>query len=187
MALYGLLTGVQAYSQGLFYVHNGSAPTRMWSIDGPLAGPGIWGQMLAGPTADSLAAVGVPLEHSVRGIIADGVVEVPGVPALTFASVQMVAWDGTLWGTNLSGVPQDQLGRTDAVAVLLTYPIEPQFAPVFTQPAIVPVPEPSVLALTLLAGAVLFVQSGVRHRARYVPPREPAPLARQGQAFARPP
>ncbi len=184
MAVFVLLIAVQAYSQGLFYANNGSAPTRMGSIDGPRAGPGIWGQMLAGWTPESLSAIDVPREHSTYGTINFAIIAVPDIPPINLAYVEMVAWDGTLWGTNLSGVPQDQLGRTDAVTVLLTYPFEPQFGPVFTQPAIVPVPEPSVLALGLLAAAVLFVRSGARHRARYVAPREPAAAARQGSALS---
>ncbi len=159
-----LLTAAYAGGQGLFYANNGSAPTRMWSIDGPRAGPGIWGQMLAGWTPESLTATDVPREHSIYGTINFGIIAVPDIPPINLAYVEMVAWDGALWGTNLSGVPQDQLGRTDAVTVLLTYPFEPQFAPVFTQPAIVPVPEPSVFALGLLAGAALFAGRHLRQR-----------------------
>ncbi len=176
----------RSYGQGLFFFSNLSAPTRLGTLDGPLAGPGTWAQMLAGPAADSLVGVGTPQEHITNGLVFDGVVEVPGIPAMNYAYVQMAAWDGTLWGTNLSGVPADQLGRTDTVTVFLTYPFDPQLRPLFTQPAIVPVAEPSVLALTLLAGTVLFVWSGVRHRAWYLTPREPVPPARQGSELSRP-
>ncbi len=176
----------RSHGQGLFFFSNISAPTRLGTLDGPLAGAGTWAQMLAGPGAESLVRVGTPQEHITNGLVFDGVVEVPGVPALTFASVQMVAWDGTLWGTNLTGVPADQLGRTDIVAVFLTYPWQPQEAPHFMQPAIVPVPEPSVLALALLAGAALLVRNGGRHHARCLTPREPAPPARRSSALSRP-
>ncbi len=164
VVVFVLLTAAHASGQGLFYANNGSAPTRMGSIDGPRAGPGIWGQMLAGSTPESLTAIDMPREHSVYGTVNFGVITVPGVPAMNSAYVQMAAWDGTLWGTNLSGVPADQLGRTDTVTVFLTYPFDPQIAPQFTQPAIVPVPEPSVLALTFLAGAAVLVRCSVWRR-----------------------
>jgi len=159
----------RSYAQGMFLFSNISAPTRLWTIDGPLAGPGIWAQMLAGPGADSLAAIGIPQEHYTNGRVSGDVVAVPDIPAMNSAYVQMVAWDGTLWGTNLTGVPADQLGRTDTVTVFLTYPFDPHIAPRFTQPAIVPIPEPSVLALTVLAGAALFVW---RRRRGRVPARD---------------
>jgi len=50
----------------------------------------------------------------------------------------MVAWDGTRWGTSLSGVPPDQLGRTDIVRHYLLSIFSPPLPPNFMQPAIVP-------------------------------------------------
>ena len=78
-----------------------------------------------------------------------GLVSVPTVPAYQYAYVQQVAWDSTLWGTDWSHVPSDQFGRTDIASVFLTTGFFPDIAlaPRFRQPAIVPVPEPSVWAL----------------------------------------
>jgi hypothetical protein len=69
----------------------------------------------------------------------------------------MVAWDSLLWGNTLANVPPDQLGMTDIVPVILSnprLPIPPP-TPLFTHPAIVPVPEPSVLVLALAGGLIL--------------------------------
>jgi hypothetical protein len=38
------LAVLEGYGQGRFFFSNSAARTRLWSIDGPLAGPGIWGQ-----------------------------------------------------------------------------------------------------------------------------------------------
>ncbi len=71
--------------------------------------------------------------------------------------VQMVVWDGQLWGTSLASVPSDQRGWTDVVPVWLADPPPAAlFYPHFTQPAIVPVPEPSVWALGALGGGLLL-------------------------------
>ncbi len=107
--------------QGVFIASNVDAPTRIGSFDGPLAGPGIWGQFLTGSTADSLTPIDVPLEH-VSGGRLSGPGIVPGIPCGETAYVQMVAWDGTIWGTALEGVPATQLGRTDIVPVILSCP-----------------------------------------------------------------
>ncbi len=158
LSIIGSLFAVLAASgQGAFEFWNGTVPTRIGSLQGPLAGPGIWGQCLAGPATDALAPVGVPVDHQPSGVVFGGDVAVPGVSG-TWAFVQMVAWDGRVWGADLSAVPTNQLGRTDVVGVSLNAPPAPRQPPPWTQPAIVPIPEPSVLGLTLLgAGVVLLV------------------------------
>ncbi len=164
---------VQARSQGFFAFDSDSAPTRLGSLDGPLAGPGIWAQALVGLTPDSLAPLGVPTEHFGYGEIHPQRVDVPfGNPDPRYqwgsVFVQLAAWDGRVWGTDFSQVPPSQLGHTDTVVVGLDFPPGGGYTCDFTQPAVVPVvPEPSVLALAALGGALLFFHrcvgsSGVR-------------------------
>src|SRR5438445_9827545 len=112
------------HAQGLFDFDNVYAPTRIGSTDGPLAGPGIWAQMLAGASPESLAPLGIAVQHYDRaglptGLAYGGDLAVPNVPPYQTASVEMLAWDGTRWGTALSGIPRAQLGATDVVPGIL--------------------------------------------------------------------
>src|ERR1051325_8423469 len=87
---FALLT---ARGQGIFTFVN-LTHTRIGSIDGPVAGTNIFGQMLAGAAPDSLSPVGVSVPHFSSGAILDGLVEVPGIsgiPPNNLAYVQMVA------------------------------------------------------------------------------------------------
>ncbi len=142
-----------------------SVLTRISSPDGPLAGPTILAQFLAGKTVDSLAPVGDVLYHN-TGSVRGGSVAVPGISYYEVAQVQMVAWDGSLWGSSFTGVPADQLGKTDIVPVELGDPkIGLPAYPHFTQGAVVPIPEPSTLALAALGATALVLNHGRRdHR-----------------------
>jgi hypothetical protein len=150
------------YAQGTFLFDNGFAPTRLGSIDGPLAGRGIWAQMLVGRTSEDLQPIFIPLEHRADGFVGGLVrVTVDGIACQEIAYIQMVAWDGRYWGTTLENVPVDQLGRTDIVPHPLSgcYGL-PALAPDFTQPAIVPpIPEPSTTLFCLLIGALAVAGS----------------------------
>ncbi len=166
-----VLDAADSHAQGLFEFYNIYAPTRIGSTDGPLAGPGIWAQMLAGASPESLAPVGIPVQHYDRsglptGLAFGGGLAVPNVPPYQTAFVEMLAWDGTRWGTALSGVPREQLGMTDIVPVVLANPdfgLSP-LAPRFTQSAIVPVPEPSTLAIAVILGFGALLLCRVRAR-----------------------
>jgi len=152
-------------SQGNFELSTRTARTRIGSINGPLAGRGIWGQALAGLTADSLTPVGFPSEHYTNGWVVGETIIVPFADANTTVLVQMAAWDGRVWGTAFAGVPSNQLGFTDIVPVLLATPLGLGEIPQFTSPAVVPlVPEPSAAALVLLGGAALLVHLRRRRR-----------------------
>ena len=154
---------VQVQAQGTFGFANVTAPTRLGAVDGPLAGPGIWAQPLAGSTADSLSPLYVsnmPVEHFGFGYVNARMVTVPWAGPYTTIFVQLVAWDGTVWGTNLASVPLSQLGFTDKVSVYLVPPDLPQEYPMFTQPAIVPtIPEPTVLTMLIFGGTFLLLGS----------------------------
>lgn len=154
---------------GEFDAFNWTAPTRLYAADGALAGPEILGQWLVGPTIHELTALGMPQSHD-HGLVHYGGLDVPNVPCGQTAMVQLAAWDGTVWGENYGAVPPDQIGRTDIVPVLLTCLTQPLYYPEFTQPAIVPIPEPPVWAFALLAGSGWLVlrlrQCKAHHRWR---------------------
>jgi len=155
-----MCAAVNLYAQGVFVGSNISARTRVGSLDGPFAGTNIVGQMLGGASPSSLHPVG-PIDYHNNGEFAIARITVPDVPANEYAYVQLLAWDSTFWGTNLAGVPNDQLGRTDIASVLLTTGTFPDvvYSPGFTQPAIVPpIPEPSVWALAVLAFGALRIR-----------------------------
>ena len=164
-----LLSGLLGYSQGTFLAFNPTAPTRLWTADGPLANSDYWAHFLAGGTPETLLPVGFSLPHDMNGIAGGAVrVAVPGIPCREYAYIQMVAWDGRYWGTALENVPLEQLGRTDIVRHPLSgCDMLPVFAPDFTQPAIVPpIPEPSAGVLGLLGGSLVFAGRLVRRRQR---------------------
>jgi hypothetical protein len=147
---------VATHGQGTFqYLNPGAGRTRLGSLDGAFAGTNILGQMLIGRAPDSLVPFGMPLIHN-SGVINGGVATVPGIDGNEVAYMQLVAWDSLLWGTSLANVPLDQLGRTDIIPLMLSYPFQIPLFPQFNQPAIVPVPEPSVFALLALGGAVAW-------------------------------
>jgi len=162
VALCLLALSVSVQAQGTFLFSNLTAPTRLGSIDGPLAGPGIWAQPLGGFTPDSLTPLYVfnmPVEHITNGLIPGREVHVPGAPIGTTYYVQLVAWNGTIWGTNLANVPLNQQGFSDTVTLTLESPTGVTFSTDFTRPAVVPaIPEPSALALVVFGGAILFLR-----------------------------
>ena len=153
-----LLLQLYSYS-ACFPFTNDSAPTRFGSLDGPLAGPGIWAQALVGLTLDNLAPLGVPTEH-----VGDGYIQYEQI-CPPFANpggwgwvyVQLAAWDGRVWGTNFTNVPTNQLGHTETVAVELDNPPGPGYDPQFTQPAVVP---PAPLRFATFTGS-LSVSNGL--------------------------
>lgn len=147
LAVASLVGNLSVLAQGRFNMYNVSVPTRLGSLDGPLAGRAIWAQAVAGPSPTELVPVGVAVEHLTNGIVAGGWMSVPTVPCNTDGYVQLVAWDGRLWGTSFAGVPPDQLGRTDIVQIRMWCDPYPVATPPWTHPAVVPIPEPSIAAL----------------------------------------
>jgi len=156
-----LCAAIEVEAQGKFIYRITDHPTRIGSIDGTLAGPAIYGQMLVGLTPDSLEPILTAIPHRQDGTFGTGLREVvPNVPCnntRVLVFMQMVAWDSRLWGTDLAGVPADQLGRTDVVPHTLDCVAEVWYAPRFTMAAIVPIPEPPAWALALLAAPLLFL------------------------------
>ncbi len=168
LLLLSSLLSLRVLAQGEFLTTNGSAPTRLGSIDGPLAGPDILAQFLAGGTANSLAPVGIPIQHRMNGSVF-GQTVVSDLPCGAIAQIQMVAWDSTVWGDSLDSVPAGQLGQTDIVPVNLSCAPVAITGPVFRTPAIVPpVPEPSGWSLVALGG---FWMLGLRNNRKTRSPK----------------
>jgi hypothetical protein len=143
-----------SFSQGVFTFWNPNAPTYIGVLGGAYAGPGIAGQALVGLTNSSLTPLELPREHGANGIVLNEIISVDFAPYYTFVDVQMAVWDGTLWGTNFSNVPTNQLGFTDIVPVEVVRGTDPfYYSPQFTQSAVVPnAPEPGVVSLAILGG-----------------------------------
>lgn len=146
----------RAEAQGTFLFSNAGAPTRVGSINGPLAGPDFWAQMFVGLTPESLQPIGTPDNHGASGFVFHGDIVVPNIEGGMTAFVQMWAWNGTLWGTSVDEVPLAHFGKTDIVPVTLSFPSQATFPPQFTQGAIVPIPEPSAWALAVLGAGLLW-------------------------------
>ena len=113
-----LLLASPASGQGKFAFNNIAARTHIGSLDGPLADSDIWAEPLVGLTPETLMPLGIAVQHY-AGLVPRVTFTVPGVQPCEFAYVQMVAWDGSLWGTSLAQVPPDQLGRTDTLHIFL--------------------------------------------------------------------
>jgi hypothetical protein len=154
-----------AFGQGIFTFWNPNAPTYIGVLGGPFAGSGIEGQALVGLTQGSLTPMGVPTEHQSNGLVPRQFIGLPSVAPFTDVQVQMAVWDGTLWGTDITRVPANQLGFTDIVPVELVPASFPSyFSPQFMQSAVVPgIPEPAAVSLVGL-GAVLWLRLRVPRR-----------------------
>ncbi len=146
---------VNVTAQGSF-INIVTVPTRIGSVDGPLAGPEILGQLFVGLDPDHLFPLEPPRPFD-SGIYAGLVNTVDQFPCgpdydlLYEGYVQLVAWNGALWGDSLDQVPLDQIGRTDIAAHEFTCPPYPISAlSYFTKPAVVPIPEPALGVLMLV-------------------------------------
>jgi hypothetical protein len=147
-------------AQGMFIYDNISAPTRIGSLNGPLAGTNTWGQMLLGLSENSLVAIGYPQRHS-YGTIDERAYTAEGIPPLTPVYIQMAAWSD-VWGPSINDVPVNQVGKSDVYCTWLTTDPAPIYAPYFTIPAVVPVPEPTILSAVFLGFILLCLQSCCR-------------------------
>ncbi len=170
---------VDVIAQGSF-INVVRLPTRVGSIDGPLAGPEILGQLFVGLDPDNLFPLEPP-RHFDRGIYRGLVNTVDQFPCgpdydvfFIDGYVQLMAWNGDLWGNSLDQVPPDQVGRTDIAHQAFTCPPYPIVGVTgFTVPAIVPVPEPALGLLTL---AITSFWLWRRRRRRSVSLSTSAPL-----------
>jgi hypothetical protein len=176
MIVSAVLPATAALSQGVLNFANlgGQVDAPIYDIDGTtrLAGPGFLAGLYAAPVGQSLAPVGAPVAFltAFPGYFLGGATQVPGVPAGGSAVVQVVAWrasDGPTYA--LANHPGGHVGGSGLLDVTLAGGTQsPSFLiglQSFSLHEVVP--EPSVLALGLLAGCAAILCRGPRRRARH--------------------
>lgn len=155
------------FSQGYIYFGSQTAPTRLGTPDGPLAGTNIVSQLLVGYSANNLLPTGDPqLNHN--GIFVVTPISVASGAPGDLVYVQLSAWDKTLWGLSYSGIPESAKGSTDVITYYLdSKPANPPLLTFFTSSAVVPssVPEPNQFALLSL-GAIGLIFCEIRRKMR---------------------
>lgn len=164
-----VLSGISVYAQGTFVLANGApgldAPIR--DAGGALASQtDFWIQAFVGPqTADasSLTALGDPFRANLAaGYFGQGSQSVDGVDSGGVATVLIRAWSSAEGATSYeeaSSIIGAQIGESNLVNVTLgggQTPTPNLIGLQGFQMTVVPVPEPSVVALALLGGGLLL-------------------------------
>ena len=163
VALLGLCgTATNLNGQGYFQFQGGGAPTRVGSIDGPLAESNIVSQILAGVDGLTLTPVGDPKPNHFGIIVTRNIVEVPFLNTQDTAFVRYAAWDASIWGMDYRKVPSEDVGISSLSTVFLYQKDRDAYLnPVFHGAVVVPfsVPEPGSVVLAGLGFVVLSVVS----------------------------
>jgi hypothetical protein len=173
----GVLPATAAWSQGQIYFANISSgvDAPIYDIDGTtrLAGPGFLAGLYIAPVGQSLAPLAdpVPFLTTSPGYFRGPILTVPGVPVGSTAAVQVVAWrasDGPSYAE--ANHPGGHVGSSGLLNVTLVGGAQPPSSLIGLQSFSLHevVPEPSVLALGLLAGCAAMFWSGPRRRARHL-------------------
>lgn len=140
---------------------------RLDTLSGAYIGATYLGQIFAGSSAGSLAPIGSPVAFRNNtsgvgtGIISAGELAIPGIAAGSPAFIQLRAWEaagGATWDA-ASVNPAARVGQSATITVTLgggTLP--PAYLAGLAEFAVVPVPEPSTIALGLLGVAMLAIR-----------------------------
>ena len=163
------LSGVCSYAQGTFTLANGAPGVNSPISDSNgalISQTDFWIQAYVGPqTADAgaLTALGAPFRANLAaGYFGQGVQAIPGVAAGAVGTVQIRAWSSTEGATSYeqaAGIIGAQIGTSNLVNVTLAGGQTPPPNLVGLesfQLTVVPVPEPSVIALAILGGGLLL-------------------------------
>jgi hypothetical protein len=175
-----LLVAVGAFAQGQVNFNTRVGIGTPGAIDAPVfladgvtkaTGPTYLAQLFAGPTAAALTPAGVPVAFkstpaALAGYIAGGTVNIPNIAPGGGASIQMVAWNGTLFATPALADAAGQLGKSGIItlaatgndaAIPPTTPVNLAGLTGFNIPGgTPPIPEPSTLALAFAGGIGLL-------------------------------
>ena len=159
----------KTYGQGYFQFQGGGAPTRVGSIDGPLAGFNIVSQILAGVDGLTLTPVGDPKPNYLGIIPERNIVEVPFLNTQDTAFVRYAAWDASIWGMDYRKVPSEDVGISSLSTVFLYQKDRDAYLnPLFHGAVFVPlsVPEPGSVVMAGLGLGVLWAYASIFRQSR---------------------
>jgi len=179
LLLVGMLSALPALGQGTLTFLNtqtgtggaGGAPVTLGNGGPRLDGTGYWGQLYASTTAGgTYTAIGAPVNFrtgAAAGFVAVSTVTVAGSAPGSSVWIQMRAWEGAAgssYDTAYSG--NKAVGISNNIQVGPLGGPDPAGGTPFTAPNltgltgffIVPVPEPSTIALGLLGAAGLLIR-----------------------------
>jgi len=177
LILVGLITALPAFGQGTLTFLNTAtavgAPGAQVTFGGAgVSGTGFSAQLYAELTAGSFTAIGVPVAFrtgTAAGYVVSSQVAVPGFAAGTSLNIQMKAWDnagGTFASYEAATAGLGAVGSSGTVNVGPLGGVPAGGGPPITDPnltglqgfALVPVPEPSTLALLAFGAAALLLR-----------------------------
>lgn len=174
IAVCSLLVAVGAYAQGSVNFNSrvpaaGIAAPISLSTGVPATGPQYVAILLGGATAATMAPIGTPSAlrtGALAGHVSGGSVTIPGIPAGGPASVQVLAFDSTLYADAAAALAAGDgaIGTGRSAVLSLTKTGDPTALPPGTPVDLVGltsftilVPEPSTVALAIAGGLGLLL------------------------------
>jgi hypothetical protein len=167
-AAFVLVTAVTGYGQGTinFSSFVGTVDAPVTYLGARVTGPAYVGQLYAGATAGSLAAVGSPVAFFGAGtggegyIVSPATVTVPGIAGGATAVVQMKAWASTFASYEAAVAGGGVRGESTTFSITLGGGGSPPAVPanLVGLQAFSLVPEPSTYALLAFGAAALLLR-----------------------------
>lgn len=165
MAIICAAATVGAFAQGSVQFANvGGGVNAPVTQGGTGVGSDFMAQLYAGADAGSLAAVGSPAAFVGNGYFSGGVVNVPGIAPGATGTFQVRAWNSAA-GASYSAAaanPSGIVGESNVFTVQTGGAGQPPGPPASLTGLqgfeVVPVPEPTTIALGLIGAAALFLR-----------------------------